>query len=74
MTFKDLMLKKGFTNNSLARKANVGQATISQIVNGGRKTIKLSTANKIAKALKVSVSTINSCIGDGANANQASNQ
>lgn len=48
----------------LSRKAKVGVSTLSEIENGKRMYIRLSTAIKIAHALNVSVEQINLCIGD----------
>lgn len=42
----------------LAKKANVGSSTISQIETGKRKTLKGDTLSKIATALNVSVNDL----------------
>lgn len=73
MTFKELMQQKGYTNNILARDAGIGQATVCEIANGNRKTVTLSTADKLAKTLDVSIEVIKSCIGDEANESKKSN-
>ncbi len=73
MTLKELIKEKGYTNNSLARKAKVGQATVCELSNGGRKSVRLSTILKLAKALNVDLNIINDCIGGESNANKTSN-
>lgn len=42
----------------LAKRANVGNSTISQIENGKRQTLKGDTLSKIAEALNVSVNDL----------------
>jgi transcriptional regulator with XRE-family HTH domain len=69
MNFKDLLKSKGFTMYKLAKKTELGQCTINQIANGKRKSIKLPTAVKIAKALNVDIETVNRSIGSEFNGN-----
>lgn len=53
MSFKKILEEKGFSNTTLAEKAYVSEATISQLANEKRKEIRLSTAKKLATALNV---------------------
>lgn len=55
MDLQDIIKNKGLTNYRLAKQANIGQATVCELVAGKRKEPKLSTAVKIAEALNVEV-------------------
>lgn len=48
----------GLTTKDLSEKANVGVATISQIENGKRKSLRTESLEKIALALNVSVNDL----------------
>ncbi len=56
LQLKSLAVEKGYTFSELAAAAGVSRNTISSIYNG--KSCSLSTAAKIAKALKVSLTDI----------------
>lgn len=68
MTLQELLKEKGFTTYRLAKNADIGQATASEIVNGKRKCIRAVTAEKIAKTLGTTVEVINSCMRSGSDA------
>ena len=50
---KDIRLKKGFTQEQLAKKSGVSRITISRLESGAQTVIKSSTIIKLADALKV---------------------
>lgn len=60
MTFKELLKKKGMTQEQLAKKLKVSQPTISGWINGSAvpKTRDLSS---VAKTLSVSVEQLLKC-------------
>lgn len=62
MKLKDLLEKKGITAYKLSKESKVSESTLSEILKGNRKEVRLSTAKKIAHALNVSVEEIE--IGD----------
>lgn len=65
MSLQKLIDEKGMTNYKVAKLAEIGQATISQLTTGKRKEPKLSTAVKIAKVLNVEVEEIYRAIKEG---------
>nr|WP_278678625.1 helix-turn-helix transcriptional regulator [Clostridium paraputrificum] len=50
---KKIRLERNFTIQQLSELANVGKATISQIENGNRRSLRSETVEKIAYALNV---------------------
>lgn len=62
MTFKELLKRKGMTQEQLAKKLKVSQPTISGWINGSAvpKTRDLSS---VAKTLGVSVEQLLKCFG-----------
>jgi putative transcriptional regulator len=58
VSLKDLINERGYTNYKLAKTANIGQATICELVSGKRKKIRLDTAKKIAQVLGVEIEEI----------------
>ncbi|MGX7745834.1 helix-turn-helix domain-containing protein [Rhodopseudomonas parapalustris] len=63
MGLEKLLKDAGISAYRLSKTSNVSAATISEIKNGNRKSVKLETASKIAKALGVSIDTVQSAIG-----------
>ena len=57
MTVKRLRLKRGLTQEALAKKANVHRIYLAQI-EGGNKTPSLRVLDRLAKALKVKVAEL----------------
>lgn len=51
-TFNELIIKKGFSKNRLAKEADLAQPTVVQISNGKRNPSPIS-ANKILQVLQV---------------------
>lgn len=58
MSLKDLLDDSNLTMYGLAKKTGLGVATISEICNGKRKDVNLSTGIKIANALNISITQI----------------
>lgn len=52
---KNILLEKGLTQYSLYRISGVPQSTISTILNGNIKTIKLSTLHEICAGLNMTL-------------------
>lgn len=52
---KKTMSEKRISVGELAKEADVGQATISEILTGVRRDVKLKTAKKIAKVLDIKI-------------------
>lgn len=59
---KQAMQKENINISDLAKRANVGQATISEILSGARKDLRLKTAKKIANVLGVTLEDL--CKGE----------
>ncbi|MBS6503840.1 MAG: helix-turn-helix transcriptional regulator [Clostridium sp.] len=55
LTLKVARVKKGWTQEELAKKSNVGRVTISNIERKGIENIPVYTLRKIAKALDTTV-------------------
>ncbi|KHD37681.1 XRE family transcriptional regulator [Clostridium acetobutylicum] len=49
------MTKKGWTKYRLAKEADIGQSTLSEILSGKKKNPSINTLQKIASALDVTV-------------------
>ncbi|WP_066821358.1 helix-turn-helix domain-containing protein [Clostridium tepidiprofundi] len=58
MNLSEMIRQKGLTNYRVAKEAKIGQATISELINGKRKEPKFTTALKIANVLGVEVTEI----------------
>ncbi|ARC85670.1 helix-turn-helix family protein [Clostridium argentinense CDC 2741] len=58
MNLQEMIKRKRLTNYKVAKQAEIGQATISELVSGKRKEPRYSTAKKIAKVLGVEVEEI----------------
>lgn len=58
LNIKEIRTRQKISGSELAKRAGVGSATISQIENGTRQTLKGTTINKIADALHVSVNEL----------------
>jgi len=52
---KETMDKQDISIVDLAKKAKIGQSTVSEILNGVRKDVRLTTAKRIAVALNVKI-------------------
>ena len=55
---RQAMETKNINISELAKMAKVGQATISEILSGVRKDVRLETAKKIAGALEIPLENI----------------
>ena len=55
---KELLKEKDFTMKALSEKAQIGQSTVTEILNGTRKNPTATTVKKIAEALGVSIAEI----------------
>ncbi len=55
---KELRIKRGWSQNKLARLAGIRQGVLSYIESGRTKNPRIDTLSAIAKALGVSVETI----------------
>jgi len=53
-TLQKIRKKRGFTQEGLARKANISYHTVIKLESGGIKNPKAETILKLAKALNVS--------------------
>ncbi|MEG2412891.1 MAG: helix-turn-helix transcriptional regulator [Clostridium sp.] len=54
MTLKEYLKEKQLTNSEVCKAASIGEATLSQFLNGKRK-ITLETACRISDALNISL-------------------
>lgn len=54
MSLSDFLKKRGLNNNSVCKKANIAESTLSQFINGKR-GLNLDTACKIADALEITL-------------------
>lgn len=52
---EEWLLEGGFSQRALAEKADVSQSIISQVVSGGRSSLRAETMKKIADALGVEI-------------------
>lgn len=53
MKLKKYLENKNLTNYQVCKKAEVGQSTLSQFINGKRKNVSFDTACKISDALGI---------------------
>lgn len=73
MTLQELAESKGLSLYQLAVKAEIGSATIYEVISGRRNSIRLDTAEKLAKALDVEIDVINSSILEAKYVNENEN-
>lgn len=52
---KKTMDKQKISVADLAKKAKIGQSTVSEILSGVRKDVRLTTAKRIAAALNIKI-------------------
>nr|WP_244990453.1 helix-turn-helix transcriptional regulator [Clostridium algidicarnis] len=62
---QQMIKQKGFTNYSLAKKAQIGQSTVCELVSGKRKEPRASTVIKISNALGIEIEKIYQAIKEG---------
>lgn len=53
-----LMIKKNMRNKDLAKRLNVGESTVSKLLNGSSKKPRKDTIFNLSKALEVDVEEI----------------
>ncbi|NWK11752.1 helix-turn-helix domain-containing protein [Clostridium cadaveris] len=65
MTLDELITEKKFSRYKVAKKAGIGQSSLSQIINGQRLNPRMETLISIANALGVSIDQVCKCIKEG---------
>ena len=58
---KEILIEQGLTQYALFKKSGVPQSTISTILNGDIKTIKLSTLHELCLGLNIELSDFFDC-------------